>query len=96
MRLLIIKRSHKAKNVMKDQAELSEKPTGDLFKKESKKIYRRERSDQNKRPFSKGSSFSKQDGGGGGESQHLRKVPLPTAKYQSKQTIPWLENTTKR
>ena len=62
MRLLIIKRSHKAKNVMKDQAELSEKPTGDLFKKESKKIYRRERSDQNKRPFSKGSSFSKQDG----------------------------------
>ena len=37
MRLLIIKRSHKAKNVMKDQAELLEKPTGDLFKKECKK-----------------------------------------------------------
>ena len=30
---------------MKDQAELSEKPTGDLFKKECKKIYRRERPD---------------------------------------------------
>ena len=47
---------------MKDQAELLEKPTGDLFKKECKKIYRREHPDQNKRPFSKGSSFSKQDG----------------------------------
>ena len=47
---------------MKDHAELLEKPTGDLFKKECKKIYRRERSDQNKQPFSKGSSFSKQDG----------------------------------
>ena len=47
---------------MKDHAELLEKPTGDLFKKECEKIYHRERRDQNKRPFSKGSSFSKQDG----------------------------------
>ena len=47
---------------MDDQAELLEKPTGDLFKKKCKKIYRRERPDQNERPFSKGSSFSKQDG----------------------------------
>ena len=47
---------------MKDQAELLEKPTGDLFKKECKKIYRRERSDQNKQPFSKGSSFQNKMG----------------------------------
>ena len=36
MRSLIIKRSHKAKNVMKDHAELLEKPTGDLFKSAKK------------------------------------------------------------
>ena len=67
----------KAKNIIKDQAELLEKPSVDLFgrvfrdhmketakvKKECKEIYRRERPDQNRRPFSKGHSFSKQDGG---------------------------------
>ena len=48
MRLLIIKRLHKAKNIVKDQAERLEKPS----------VVR-------------------------GESQHLQKVPLPTAKCQS-------------
>ena len=72
MRLLIIKRLHKAKNIVKDQAERLEKPSVDLFKKECKETYRHERLEQNKRPFSKGPSFSKQEGeGGGGGSQHL-------------------------
>ena len=83
MRLLIIKRLHKAKNIVKDQAERLEKLSVDLFKKECKEIYHRERPEQNKQPFSKGPSFSKQDVGKGGDSQHLRKVPLPTAKFQS-------------
>ena len=83
MRLPIIKRLHKAKNVVKDQAERLEKPSVDLFKKECKEIYRHERLEQSKRPVSKGPSFSKQEGEGWGESQHLQKVPLPTAKCQS-------------
>ena len=59
------------------QAELLEKPSVDLFghvfrdhvketakvKKEFKEIYRPEGPDQNKQPFNKGPSFSKQDGG---------------------------------
>ena len=67
----------KAKNIIKDQAERLEKPCVDLFgrvfryhvkettkvKKEFREIYRRERPDQNKRPFNKGPSFSKQDWG---------------------------------
>ena len=61
MRLLIIKRLHKAKNIVKDQAERLEKPIVDLFKKECKEIYHRECPEQNKRLFSKGPSFSKQD-----------------------------------
>ena len=59
MRLLIIKRLHKAKNVVKDQAERLEKPSADLFKKECKEIYRRERLEQNKRPFSKSPIYKK-------------------------------------
>ena len=65
----------KAKNIIKYLAELLEKPSVDLFgrvfrdhvketakvKKECKEIYRRERPEQNKRHFSKGLSFSKQD-----------------------------------
>ena len=81
MRLLIIKRLHKAKNIVKDQAERLEKPSVGLFKKECKEIYCRERLEQNKRPFSKDPSFSKQEWEGG--SQNLQKVPLPTAKCQS-------------
>ena len=53
---------HKAKDVVKDQAERLEKPSVDLFKKECKDIYHREHLEQNKRPFSKGPSFSKQEG----------------------------------
>ena len=45
--------------VFRDNAKESAK-----VKKECKEIYRRERPKQNKRPFSKGPSFSKQDGGG--------------------------------
>ena len=66
----------KAKNVIKDQADLLEKPSIDMFvrvfrdhvketakvKKECKAIYCRERPEQNKWPFSKGPLFSKQDG----------------------------------
>ena len=61
----------KAKNVIKDQADLLEKLSIDMFgrvfrdyvketakvKKECKDIYCRERPEQNKRPFSKGSLF---------------------------------------
>ena len=74
--LSAVQDKQKAKNIIKDQAELLEKPSGDLFgrvfrdhlketakvKKECKEIYRCERPDQNKRPFNKGPSFSKQDG----------------------------------
>ena len=75
--LSAVQDKQKAKNIIKDQAELLEKPSVDLFgrvfrdhvketakvKKEGKEIYRPERPDQNKRPFNKGPSFSKQDGG---------------------------------
>ena len=74
--LSAVQDKQKAKNIIKDQAELLEKPSVDLFgrvfrdhvketakvKKECKEIYRRERPDQNKRPFNKDPSFSKQDG----------------------------------
>ena len=73
MRLLIIKRLHKAKNIVKDQAERLEKPSVDLFKKECKETYRRERLEQNKWPFSKGPSFSKQKGEGGGGERNIYK-----------------------
>ena len=72
---------HKAKDIVKDQAERLEKPSVGMFKKECKEIYHREHLEQNKRPFSKGPSFSKQEGEGG-KSQHLQKVLLPTAKCQ--------------
>ena len=75
--LSAVQDKQKAKNIIKDQAELLEKPSADLFgrvfrdhvketakvNKECKEIYHRERPDQNKRPFNKGLSFSKQDGG---------------------------------
>ena len=81
----------KAKNIMKDQAELLEKPSVDLFggvfrdnmketakvKKECKEIYRREHPGQNKRLFSKDPSFSKQDGD---DLQHLRKSLITNGK----------------
>ena len=68
--LSAVQNKQKAKNIIKDQAELLEKPSVDLFgrvfrdhvketakvKKECKEIY------QNQRPFNKGPSFSKQDG----------------------------------
>ena len=75
--LSAVQDKQKAKNVIKHQAEYSEKPSVDLFgrvlrdhvketakvKRECKEIYRRERPDQNKRPFNKVPSFSKQDVG---------------------------------
>ena len=75
--LYAVQDKQKAKNIIKDQAELLEKPSVDLFgsvfrdhvketskvKKECKEIYRSERPDQNKPPFSKSPAFSKQDGG---------------------------------
>ena len=75
--LSAVQDKQKAKNIIKDQAELLEKPSVDLFgsvfrdhvketskvKKECKEVYRSERPDQNKRPFSKSPAFSKQDGG---------------------------------
>ena len=75
--LSAIQDKQKAKNIIKDQAELLAKPSVDLFgpvfrdhvketakvKKECKEIYRRERPDQNKRPFNKCPSYSKQNVG---------------------------------
>ena len=75
--LSTIQDKQKAKNIIKNQAELLEKPNVDLFgpvfrdhvketakvKKECKEIYRRECPDQNKRPFNKCPSYSKQNGG---------------------------------
>ena len=89
--LSAVQDKQKAKNIIKDQAELSEKPSLDLFgrvfrdhvketakfKKECKEIYCRERPDQNKRPFSKGPSFSKQDMG---DSQLLQKSLITNGK----------------
>ena len=75
--LSAVQDKQKAKNIIKDQAELLEKPSVDVLgrvfrdhvketakvKKKCKEIYRRERPEQNKRPFNNGPSFSKQDGG---------------------------------
>ena len=91
--LSAVQDKQKAKNIIKDQAELSEKPSVDVFgrvlrdhvkepvkvKKEFKEIYRRERPEQNKRPFSKGPSFSKQDVGA--TRNIYEKVRLSTAKW---------------
>ena len=53
------------------------KENAKVKKKECKEIYRRESPDQNKRPFSKGPSFSKQDGG---DSQYLQKSLITNGK----------------
>ena len=65
-----VQEKQKAKHIIKDEAELLETTSVDLFGrafrdqvKETQEICRRERPKQNKRPFSKDPSFSKQDGG---------------------------------
>ena len=122
--LSAIQDKQKAKNIIKDQAELLEKPSVDLFgrvfrdhvketakvKKECKEIYRRERPDQNKRPFNKDPSFSKQDGQfatfavGNGKVVAVKGIKTEDSlvkKYNKKATffnknIPQLKNTARK
>ena len=89
--LSTVKDKQKAKNIINHQNELLEKSRVDLFgrvfrdhvkesakvKKECKEIYHRERPEQSKRPFNKGPSLSKQDGG---DLQHLRKSLITNGK----------------
>ena len=85
--LSAVQDKQKAKNIIKDQAELLEKPSVDLFgrvfrdhvketakvKKECKEIYRRERPDQNKRA----PHFQNKMGG---DWQHLQKCLITNVK----------------